>query len=263
MYSTVAYLYQQIHQVLMIDTGGDYFDKRWCSVYAKNLKINLGVDNVLLFQFQNQDQKPVNVSGAEFVFRLISQDGEELLYSQQLDVLNAAKGRAKATIPAADTLSWQQQPAGWSIEVESGVLSQAVFVDDSAGARGTVEIENSVFPAFRASQSLTIPAQAPVNDTEYFSSIVNRDGESLTTFEIYFSGFTGTVSAQGSSPVSTMNSVEWYDVDLIDLATGNTVSDIELTNTTDAQAINIEGYHPNLRLVFDIDSGNVGDIIYR
>lgn len=263
MYSTAAYLYQQIHQVLMIDTGDDYFDKRWCSVYAKNLKINLGVDNVLLFQFLNQDQKPVNITGSTFVFRLISQDGEELLYSQQLEILNAAKGRAKVTVPSADTLMWQQQPANWSIEVESGVLNQAVFVDDAAGARGTVEIEDSVFPSFKASQNLTVPAQAPVDDTVYFSSVLNRDGQSLTTFEIFFSGFSGTVSVQGSSPASTMNSVDWYDIDFVDLSTGNTVSDIELTNSTVAQAVNVEGYHPNMRLVFDIDSGNVGNIIYR
>jgi len=168
MYSTTLYLYQQIQQVLLIDTTGigNYFDKRWRPVYAKNLKLNLGVDNVILFQFQNQDQKPVNVTGSVFVFRLISQDGEELMYSKQLEILNAATGRAKIVIPADDTLLWQQQPASWSIEVESGVLNQAVFTDDYARARGTVEIEDSVFPAFRGSRTLTIPAQAPVDETE-------------------------------------------------------------------------------------------------
>ena len=86
MYSTTAYLYQQIQSILMIDISGvgSTFDRRWQPVYAKNLKLNLGVDNVILFQFQNQDQKPVNITGATFTFRIISQDGQNLLYAQEL-----------------------------------------------------------------------------------------------------------------------------------------------------------------------------------
>ena len=55
MYSTPAYLYQQIQQVLLVDVSGAYFNARWNPVYAKSLKLNLGVDNVILFQFLNQD----------------------------------------------------------------------------------------------------------------------------------------------------------------------------------------------------------------
>jgi hypothetical protein len=68
MYITTAYLYQQIQPVLLIDISGAYFDARWDPVYAKNLTLNLGVDNVILFQFQNQDQRPVNIFGATFTF---------------------------------------------------------------------------------------------------------------------------------------------------------------------------------------------------
>ena len=114
MYVTPAYLYQQIQAVLMVDISGvgAVFDRRWKPVYAKNLKLNLGVDNVILFQFQNQDQKPVNITGSTFTFRIISQNGQNLLYARELVVLNAATGRAKVTIPAADTLMLQPQPAG-------------------------------------------------------------------------------------------------------------------------------------------------------
>jgi hypothetical protein len=38
MYSTTAYLYQQKQQVLLIDTSGAYFDRRWQPVYTKNSK---------------------------------------------------------------------------------------------------------------------------------------------------------------------------------------------------------------------------------
>jgi hypothetical protein len=166
MYSTTAYLYQQIQPVLLIDISGvgATFDRRWQPVYAKSLKLNLGVDNVILFQFQNQDQKPVNITGSTFTFRVISQDGQNLLYAKELVVLNAATGRAKVTIPSSENVYFQPQPASWSLEVSSGVLEQAVLTDDYSGARGDIDIVDSVFPAFVASQVLTIPSPAPANN---------------------------------------------------------------------------------------------------
>ena len=261
MYSTTAYLYQQIQTVLLVDISGAYFNARWQPVYAKNLKLNLGVDNVILFQFQNQDQKPVNITGATFTFRIISQNGENLLYAKELVSLSNTLGRAKVTIPAADTLNLQAQPASWSLEVSSGVLDQAVFTDDYAGARGVIDIVDSVLPAFVASQELTIPNQAP-NANVYYSSTLTTDGTRLTTFQLNTADLTGNLSVQGSSD-ATAETVFWYDVSFEDLKTGNTVSNVSFTNSTERLGINVEGYHPYLRLEFTIDSGNVATITYR
>ena len=93
MYSTTVYLYQQKQQVLLVDTSGAYFQRRWQPVYAKKLKVNLGVDNVILFEFINQDQKPVNISGSTITFRMISTNGDELLFVKDLVVLSAKFGR--------------------------------------------------------------------------------------------------------------------------------------------------------------------------
>jgi len=258
MYSTTAYLYQQIQKVLLVDISGAYFNVRWQPVYAKNLKLNLGVDNVILFQFQNQDQKPVNITGATFTFRMISQNGESLLYAKELVSLNNQLGRAKVTIPAADTVNFQAQPASWSLEVSSGVLEQAVFTDDYAGARGVIDIVDSVFPAFVASQELTIGAQAEQNNT-YYTSTISTSGSSLTTFQIDTVRFTGNLTAQGA----TTTDGEWYNVDVKDLNTCNTVSNIAFSNSTDRLGINVEGFHPYVRLELGIASGNITDILYR
>jgi hypothetical protein len=67
MYSTQVYLYQQLTRVLLMDTGGgETFIYRYDPVYAKRLTINKGVDNVLLFEFVNQEQKPVNITGSGY-----------------------------------------------------------------------------------------------------------------------------------------------------------------------------------------------------
>ena len=248
----------------MIDISGvgATFDRRWQPVYAKSLKLNLGVDNVILFQFLNQDQKPVNISGATFTFRIISQDGQNLLYAKELVALNSATGRAKVTIPSADNVYFQPQPASWSLEVSSGVLNQAVLTDDYSGARGDIDIVNSVFPAFVASQVLTIPTgQAPQNNV-YYTSTVTTDGAPLTTFQLDTANVTGNITVQGAT-AATANTVEWYNVLFEDLATGNTVNQLDLTASTERLGINVEGFHPYIRLELNFSTGELSQILYR
>jgi hypothetical protein len=261
MYATTAYLYQQIQSVLLIDISGAYFDARWDPVYAKNLTLNLGVDNVILFQFQNQDQKPVNITGATFTFRIISQNGEDLLYAKELVPLSASTGRAKVTITAEDTKYFQEQPASYSIEISSGVLDLAVFTDSQAGARGTIDIVNSVFPMFTSSQLLTVPSQAPIGNV-YYTSTVTTDGASLTTFQLDTADIIGNISVQGASD-ATANTVEWYDVSFLDLKTGNIVNQLNFTNSTERVGINVEGYHPYIRLELNFSQGELAAISYR
>lgn len=263
MYSTTAYLYQQIQTVLLVDISGvgATFDRRWNPVYAKNLKLNLGVDNVILFQFQNQDQKPVNITGATFTFRIISQNGENLLYAKELVTLSAQLGRAKVTIPAADTLHFQEQPASWSLEISSGILDQAVFTDDYAGARGDIDIVDSVYPAFVASQELTIPSQAP-DSSVYYTSTLTTNGTRLTTFQLDPVDYTGTLAVQGAT-FSPDTNPEWYNIPFEDLKTGNTVSSLDFNRATERLGINVAGFHPYLRLELQISNGNVDLIQYR
>lgn len=263
MYATTAYLYQQIQTVLLVDTSGvgSVFDRRWQPVYAKNLKLNLGVDNVILFQFQNQDQKPVNITGSTFTFRIISQNGENLLYARELVSLNNQLGRAKVTIPAAETLAFQAQPASWSLEVASGILEQAVYTDDYAGARGMIDIVDSVFPAFVASSVLTIPDQAPTSGI-YYTSQLFTDGSSLTTFQIDLLGYTGSIQVEGSTDLADVDQ-EWYEIPFQDLETGQTVDVLDFVTRSGRIAINVQGFHPYIRIGFGIAAGEIPLILLR
>lgn len=280
MYITTAYLYQQIQKVLLIDVSGAYFDARWDPVYAKNLTLNLGVDNVILFQFQNQDQKPVNISGITFTFRIISQNGEDLLFAKELVPLSAATGRAKVTITAEETNWVMPQPANYSIEMSSGVLDQAVFTDDQAGARGTINIVDSIFPAFMASQILTIPtaqqgnrifSQSNTTVVTAYSSTLTTDGSPLTTFQLDTENYTGNIQVQAATD-ATAYTVEWYNVDLQDLKTGNIVGNLTFDHSVERVAFNVGGYHPYIRLQFNAETNNpnpgdnvpnVSQVVYR
>jgi hypothetical protein len=91
---------------------------------------------------------------------------------------------------------------------------------------------------------------------------LTTDGSSLTTFQLDPVDFTGTVAVQGATD-ATSNTVEWYSIPFEDLQSGNTVSELTFTNATDRRGINVEGYHPYLRLELGINNGNVDLITYR
>lgn len=265
MYSTTAYLYQQIARVLLVDTSGGYFTARYDPVYAKSLTINKGVDNVLLFEFINQDQKPVNITGSTFVFRLMSQNGDSLLLEKEMTILSASTGRVKVVLEAADVTPIVAQPGSYSIQRTAGSYVQAAFVNADSAARADCNIVDSVLPDFVPSENLTIPTiygknqqlqpgptnwpdwalqPAPVNttqNTEFYSSELNTNGEYLTTFSMDLDAYTGTIKAQAAQDYLGV----WYDVS----------ESFEFFSETGKWYMNVVGFHPLIRLAFNNSLG--------
>jgi hypothetical protein len=239
MYSTPVYLYQQKQQVLLPATDdGPYFQRRWQPVYAKKLKVNRGVDNVILFEFINQDQKPVNISGSTITYRMMSTDGDELLIAKDLEILNALHGRAKVTLTTAELDIIEEQTATWSLERASGNLYETVFTDAYSAGRGQVDIVDSVYPDFVESTILELPEptikRSAANGDRNYTSMAYTANNTLTTFQLDFDNFTGNVIAQGSE---TQIGPDWYDIGL------QTV----YANQNTRSYINIDGRHNWIR----------------
>ena len=245
MYSTLAYLYQQTQVVLLLDNCGAYHNVRWNPVYSKNLKASKGVDNVILFRFLNQDQKPVDITGLTFTCRVMSRDGTELLFARDLETVSATRGQAKLTIVESDLDNVQSQLANYSITVDRSTLTEPVYVDDNAGARGVLYIADSAMPEFVASSEITLPSFT-AGQTNYSSEW--QPEQYLQTVQYTNSSFVGTVTVQGS-PTGT----EWYDL------TSATFSSAD-SNT---KYINVEGLHSYMRLKVDSTSGTVGSVYVR
>lgn len=265
MYSTTVYLYQQIVRVLLIDTSGGYFTLRYDPVYAKQLTINKGVDNVLLFEFINQDQKPVNIAGSSFVFRVVNQAGDELLITKPMDILSSALGRVKVVLNSEDTINIQAQPASYSIQRTAGDYVQAVYVDANSQARADCNIVDSVFPQHVPAVECTVPdmfgkinyvgtaptqwpdwaltpqPQNAIQMTEFYSSYMPTNGSSLTTVKYDLIGYTGTVKVQAAQNYESV----WYNVSESREYFCETVSDY----------FNVVGFHPLIRLAFNNSIG--------
>jgi len=265
MYSTTVYLYQQITKVLLVDTGGDFFTYRYDPVYAKTLTVNKGVDNVLLFEFINQEEKPVNITGSEFVFRLLNQTGDQILVEKPMTILAPTVGRAKVVLTNAETINLIAEPGSYSIQRAQGSYVEAVYVDANSQARADCNIVDSVLPQFLMSQELTIPdiygkAQQltpgptnwpdwalqppPVNTTqltEFYSSEIPTNGQTLTTVQADLDCFTGTIKFQAAENYQSI----WYDV----------TESWEYFADTGTHHWNISGYYPLLRMALNTSLG--------
>ena len=252
-----------------MDTGaGETFIYRYDPVYAKPLTINKGVDNVLLFEFINQEEKPVNITGSTFLFRVINTAGDQLLIEKPMVTLNAATGRAKVTLTTAELLEVLAQPANYSIQRSSGNLVEAVFTNAQAGARAPATIVDSILPQHVPSAPLTIPTTKlsaqesydgtawgsyPNNtywsgnpnggnywnsfaNTEFYSSFI-EPVNAVTTVQMTLVGYTGTIKAQAAE---TYQSVFY-----------NVTESTTYLNETRTIYMNIVGWYPLLRICFN------------
>lgn len=258
MYSTSVYYYIPRHNVVLSQGSSA---RRYDTVYAKNLTLHKGVKNKLQFQFLNQDQKPINLTGSEVKFRLISDDGNKILITKLLstsptDGALPLTGIAVLTVNELELAIVNSQLAKYSLEIiNTGTTGSGypIYTDDHSGARGTVQIVNSVIPNLMPSHEVTIPNhQYPTesNPITFYSSIFSTPARSFT-MQIFYESYTGTVKLMGN----TTQTDDWYYID-----------DVEFSYTNQSTTIGYQldtGIHPFYRLEFVATNGDITKILIR
>jgi len=222
-------------------------------VYAKTLKLHKGVDNRLQFQLINQDQKPINVTSKELFFRIINEDGTKLLFTKMLTNIVALNGIVQLDTISTDIIDIETQYCYYSIEMSDGTADLPVFVDHNSGARGKIQIVDSVLPDFTPSNLVNVPNHQLPSRTgpaiTYYSSVFSaREGFNVTA-QVYFDNYSGTVQTQGSTIVDA----DWYDIG--DVTT--------YTEQMDCATTNIIGFHPYMRFKFVSTAGDATHIYTR
>ncbi len=227
-------------------------------VYAKPLTLNKGVDNKIQFQFLNQEQKPVDITGKSITCRVLNYNGTEVLVQKALDLDFALTGIASLNLNAADIEDIDAQKAYYSLEIPVGDFDYPVFVDANAGARGDMNIVNSVLPSFVPSQAVSIPTgQAFPNISNssgntnlvYYTSIINTQNNPILTIQTHYDEYYGNVAILGSSIVDG----DFYTI----------TEDNDLGNVSETKGYTIYGYHPFVKVQFTSNSGAVTNILAR
>lgn len=294
-YSTRIYLYHQTHRVILLTGCGDVFNRRYQQVYTKTLKAHRGTDNRILFEFVNQDQRPADVIGIEFTFRIISSDGETLLLEKPLEIVNKGKGQARVVLTEEDLDGIRPGLKGFSIEQKyvpfAWVPPPPPNPPDPNAPPVYPPIPNCTGPG-----NLTGPVD-PVNpenfqEVDFEPAYVDDQGGGRGQIEILDSIMPAFVESNILTIPDASGLLNEYDSSIIgmpdkSLSTfqlltneftgtitfqGGSDTDNEWyeilsqqisTTHTGILAFNIKGYHPYLRINFTNASGEVTEIKYR
>jgi hypothetical protein len=230
--------------------------------YAKPLTLHRGVDNQIQFQFLNQEQKPVDITGKTITCRVLNADGTAVLINKALTPQLPLTGICALELNAAEVEDIPAQKAYYSLEIPVGSFDYPVFVDQNAGARGDMNIVDSVLPSFVPSANITIPTGQPFpnldqnnsvdnalpNANTYYSSVINTQDNPILTIQTSLVEFNGDITVLGSTQPDT----EWYPI----------ITDT-YANTTDTYGYTIRGFHPFVKMQFISNTGAVTNILAR
>jgi hypothetical protein len=253
-YSTPVFIYTQ-RQIVVLLTG--FSPRSFMPVYAKPLTLHKGVDNQLQFQFLDQQQKPVDITGKLITCRIINTDGNAVLLEKALTIQLALTGIAALFVTPVELEDIDAQKCYYSLEIPVSDFDFPVFVDQNAGARGDLNIVNSVLPSFVPSMPVSIPTgQAFPSNTStsgdvaltYVSSVVTTNENPVLTLQATYANYYGNTSVEGSSIVDG----DWYPI------TYN-----EYSGVTDTKGYVVEGFHPYIRMQFTSNTGVVTNILAR
>lgn len=228
-------------------------------VYAKPMTLHKGVDNQLQFQFLNQEQKPVDITGKEITCRIINYEGNEVLLQKALTLQLPATGIAALIVNATDIENIDAQKCYYTLEIPVGAFDYPVFVDQNAGGRGDMNIVNSILPSFVPSQSVSIPTGQPFpninpnsnansNSQTYYSSVITTNDNPVLTLQAQYSDYYGNIVIEGSTIVDG----DWYPI-----------TTATYSNVSETKGYTITGFHPYIRMQFVSNTGAVTNILAR
>jgi len=189
---------------------------------------------------------------------MLDRTGTQVLLTKTLEPVDLFKGRVRLVVRAHETTHIPAQLCHYSIvresevdlSTEQGVLHEPVFVDDHAGARGVIDVVDSVFPSFVDSRALEIPTLwSDPPSGEVFTSELNKRTSGILTFQIRFDAFSGVIQPQAT----VGNSGIWYDIG----------PEFTYTDELGDALFHVEGHYDTIRLRITPLAGNIARILYR
>jgi hypothetical protein len=251
MYTTIGYLYNQIHTV----TVGTGPSDRWnLMYYAKNVKLHKGVDNPVKFRIKNQNQKNVDVSNSEFYLYITDAATNAEILNKTLILESATTGLVSTVITEEDLLDFDLVRYHYGIKmVDSTGNEYPIYVDDNYSATGVIEVSNTAYPNHENSTELTVTGY-DTDDIAYTSTIpVTATNNGIHTVAYYLTGFSGTIVVQGH--LEDSNTV--FETDYISI-TENTYA-----NQTGVVSLNFTGLFKGIRFKITKTAGSVDRILHK
>jgi len=142
-----SYIYDNL-VVVQLDTDPDIIQRNRV-VYTRTLQIYKNSSNVIKVKVQNQDQKPVNVTGHDFYFQIIddyASANATPVYRGLVTFSNATVGTGYVVINGCDLTQLDRDQYTYSVYTPTCWGNVATYVDDNYGAQGQIFVNDDAYP---------------------------------------------------------------------------------------------------------------------
>ena len=248
--------------------------KRYRRVYNRNIKIYRGVDNRIDLQVRNSDEKAADTTGSTLVFNLVERETQSLVAKKDCVTVAASTGKYYVTLTQSELIDIETGFYQYSIYNETRtsngdgthlVTSRTpLYIDSQYDALANIEVldsgEGEVQARTKVSEFSLHKSFGEAFDDYYISSIIDArpqvtSPQSLHTFQLFCTNYTGSVIIQGSISEGGNPGV-WVDVETFALTTG-TLSYRNITGKYNWFRVK---HTPNKLIT---NNGTVDKILYR
>jgi hypothetical protein len=204
-------------------------------VYNRNIKIYRGVDNRIDLQVRNSDEKAADITGSTLVFNLVERETQTLVAKKDCVTVAASTGKFYVTLTQSELIDIETGFYQYSVYNETRTANgdgthivssrTPLYIDSQYDALANIEVLDSGEGEVQASTKVTEFSLhksfgEPFSDY-YISSIINArpqvtTPQSLHTFQMFFSNYSGQVVIQGSLSEGGDPGV-WADLTTINL----------------------------------------------
>jgi len=233
-------------------------------VYQRKFKIYKGLDNELLLDFKNSEQKRIAVSDKTIRCVLMDQLDQEIYTATVTHLLTP--GLATVTIPARVLAGLAPQFLHYTIYIDNpdGTRSP-VYGDTQFGLSGTLDLIGHVMPKelppieidrfhYMVDDNVEPFVYTYYSEAAEINQPNDRSTVQTVNFDFYLELFEGTIDVQFTEDVVVSTATEWRTVE--SFAVTSSTSSVTKTYTG-------EDYSNNLvwaRIKYVLDTGNTGKI---
>jgi hypothetical protein len=212
----------------------DWKLERYRQVYQRNIKLYRGSDNKIEFRVKSSDQKFKNIGDSVFVLSIISPETKELILQKDCVTQDSETGKLYVIIAENEIIGIESGYYDFTLVYENRTYINTdqytvssrfpAYIDSQYGSIGRLEIleglQGEPTPSFEVKEFKFYALLQPENDF-YISGIIDANSQlvtpqSLHTFDMYFTEYSGRVIIQGSLDQGG-NPQTWKDIKILDL----------------------------------------------
>ena len=233
-------------------------------VYQRNLQVYKGIDNVLTFEIQNPDQKPLSILNIYTPKFVAFDENNNLVIEHDGTIKETStpsfKGQFTVTVTENDLLNLKSQYLSYNIYlIKTADLSKVLtYANTHYNAHGTIFVSAEAFPGPSTTYTVKTFSETAVDSKVFVSESVTAEpakngNEALHTAAFYTTGFEGTVHIDATLDNAVTLATKWGEV-----------AQLTLDSPTQPQYVNFNGVFSHIRARYQNKvSGTIDQVLIK